>query len=56
MSWRYFGRSGGGDKIFEIFRIPSELYKNKIEMRQLHEMERLLPDGKWKKTLMIRPC
>lgn len=49
MSWRYFGRSGGGDKVFEIFRLSSELYKNKIGMRQLHEMERLLPDGTWKK-------
>jgi hypothetical protein len=49
VSWRYFGRSGGGDKVFEIFRLPSELYKNKIGMRQLHKMERLLPDGAWKK-------
>ena len=47
MSWRYFGRSGGSGMVFEIFRIPSELYKNKIEMRQLHAMERLLPDGDW---------
>ena len=49
MGWRYFGRSGGGDKIFEIFRLPSELYNSKIEMRQLNEMERLLPNGDWKK-------
>lgn len=49
MSWKYFGRSGGGDKVFEIFRLPSELYKKKMGMRQLHEMERLLPGGAWKK-------
>ena len=47
MNWRYFGRTGGGDKVFEIFRLPSELYKNKIGMRQLHKMERLLPGGDW---------
>jgi hypothetical protein len=56
VSLKYFGRSGGADKVFEIFRLPSELSKNKIGMRQLHEMERLLPDGDWKKIRIIRPC
>lgn len=49
MNWRYFGRSAGGDNVIEIFRLPSDIYKNEFGMPQLHKMERLLPDGIWKK-------
>jgi hypothetical protein len=44
-TWRYFGRTGGGGSVFEIYRIPAN---SKLFAEQTpSDVERLRRDGTW---------
>ena len=47
MTWKYFGRTGGTGAIRGIYRIPSEGYEGKFDLRHFDVMERLRQDGRW---------
>lgn len=47
MGWRYFGRTGGGGTVYDVYRLPSERYDGKLDFPHFRIMERLLSDGGW---------
>jgi hypothetical protein len=46
MAWRYFGRTAGLSKVFEIYR--TDTTNRPIGFQDALRMERLRPDGSWR--------
>jgi hypothetical protein len=52
--WRYFGRSSGGAKVFEIYRWPANGLR--LDKQKIEDVQLLRKDGTWaenfRETLM----